>query len=88
MLYLTGNTAAIQGGGVSVAHGVTGNKIIACQVSVEYAAANFIPSGYSQSAGYEFNVNWNNSTVSVINTPANSANILNKPFRVCIIYIQ
>ncbi|HRH36997.1 MAG TPA: hypothetical protein PK760_01550, partial [Flavobacteriales bacterium] len=88
MLKITSTTAATQGSGIAIPHGVSGIKILAVNVSVEYAANNFVPDGFTQSAGYQFTYNFNNTNVVIFNSPANSANILSKPIKILITYEQ
>ena len=86
MLKLTGTTAATQGGFISIPHGLVGTKIIGVDVHVEYAPANFVPDGYAQSTGNQFTYNYNTTNITILNSPANSANILSKPVRILITY--
>lgn len=88
MLKLTSTTSSVQGGAVAIPHGVNGTKILAVNVYVEYATNNFLPSGYSQNPGYEFNFLFNTTNITVFNTNTNSANILSKPIKVLITYEQ
>lgn len=87
MLKLIGTTSALQGGGASIAHGLSPAKILSVSVVVEYAPGNFLLPGSTNVPGYEFNVNYNTS-INVINVNGNSAFILGKPLKILIIYEQ
>lgn len=86
MKKLTGTTAAAEGGGVSITHGLTSTKIIAIQVMVEYSSGSYVPSSYTNSAGYQYDWYADATNVTVGNHATNSENILSKPIKVLITY--
>lgn len=86
---LTGTTGAAQGNLVTVAHGLTGAKILGLDVAVANSANNGILPNIASlggSAGFEYSVWWDGTNVSLYNSAANSANILSKAFTVLITY--
>jgi hypothetical protein len=87
-LELTGTTASAQGNSVSVAHGLNSAKILSCDVLVEYSSGNFVHHSYDWSTGYDFSFFISSTSVFVANTSTNSSNILSKPFKIFIIYMQ
>lgn len=89
MKKLTGTTAAIQSGLVSIAHGLSDAKIIDINVLVEWdGVGGKVPARYNGSSGYEFSFYTGSGTVTVVNSPSNSSNILSKPIIVVITYEQ
>jgi len=83
---LTGTTGAAQDDAVTVAHGLTGSKIISFTTTVAYQADSGIPEGFTDFVGYEYSTYYDATNFYVANKAATSANILNKPFTILIWY--
>ena len=88
ILKLTGNTATTQGASVPIVHGLTPSKILQVSVMVEYLSNSYICQGYTTNTGYEYEWYINGGTLYLINKALNSANILNKPYKILITYEQ
>jgi hypothetical protein len=86
VLKLTGITAATQGASVTVNPGISNAKILSVDVLLEYNTGFFIPENYSHIAGYEYNFNTGPGFIRILNSTANSVNILSKPFKVLVTY--
>lgn len=86
MMKLTGTTNAVQGSSVSLTHGLTGTKILAVNILVEYVSGSSVPPSYTASAGYEYDYYINGGNLVIINKTSNSANILSKPIRALVTY--
>jgi hypothetical protein len=86
MKKLTGTTANVQGGAVTVAHGLTATKILSISVRVHHPSGESVPPEYSNAGGYQFSFYNNSVNVAVLNSASNSASILSKPFTVLITY--
>lgn len=86
MKKITGTTASTEGGDVSIAHGLDGNKIISMTVKVaQDTGYGFYPE-YSYTAGFHFSFYHNGSVIYVINHPTSSEQILSKPITIVIFY--
>jgi hypothetical protein len=85
-LYLTGTSGATDGSTVNIAHGLTVGKILTATALLEYATGNFIASNYTVSAGYQYDVIIAPANVAIQLKAGNSANIVNKPVRIFIVY--
>jgi hypothetical protein len=87
---LTGTTAATQGGGVSLLHGLNFLKIVSfavlVSVSGETGSVGFISNAYIHDPGYYFDVFLGATNIAVLNHPTNSYNILSKFYSLTIIY--
>lgn len=89
MLKLTGTTDPTQGNEVAVAHGLTTSKILSVTALVESTTGtNYIPPGFKYVGGFEYYVYFVGVNVKVSTVAANSINVVNKPFKVLIIYEQ
>lgn len=90
MKKLTGTTSASQGGNVSIAHGIADpSKIISINVLVRYNGSNadaWVGNGYTGAAGFEFSYQYDGGNIFIVNTPANSANILSKDIKIVVTY--
>lgn len=86
LIKLTGTTAASQGTSITLATGVTGSKILAVNILVDYVSGSSVPPSYTASIGYEYDYYLNGSNLIIINKTSNSANILSKPIKVLITY--
>jgi len=85
---LTGTTAATQGGGVGIAHGIADiNKIISVNlwVNTGQGLGLFAPPNYTNGA-IQYNFMLYGGHISVENHPSNSYNLLSKPVTITIIY--
>lgn len=90
MKTLTSTTGATQGAANSpiMIHGVTASKIISVSVFVDFGSNFFIPPGFVASAGQQYDYQITVSTIETFNHPTNSGNILSKPIKVVITYIE
>ncbi len=92
MLKFTGTTAAFSvttgpnSNFVTIPHGIPAEKILSVSVVVDLGPAGNVFANYTQTAGYEIDITYNNAFLYVWNIPTNSANILSKPFKVLITY--
>jgi hypothetical protein len=83
---LTGTTGAAEGNTVTVAHGLTGDKIISISCIVRSATNSGIPTEFTSIAGYQYSSYYSATDFNIINHPTNSENILSKGFVITIIY--
>jgi hypothetical protein len=88
MKYLTGTTAATEGGATSIAHGLTGAKIVEVSVKVENATNNGLFDEYTGVAGYQFHFYHDPTSVNVVLHATNSENILEKPIIIVVWYME
>ncbi len=88
MKYLTGTTAATATTSVTIAHGLSVDKIISVSAMVQYGGAGggHVNDGNSF-AGFMFDLDIQTTTINVFNQ-ASSNNILSKPFKILITYIE
>jgi hypothetical protein len=87
MKKLTGTTAAAQGSGVNIPHGVTDLKILSLRVMVNYSGNATVPDGFNKDSGFECNAYVDGiGNIRVENKASNSANILSKPFTILVTY--
>jgi hypothetical protein len=86
MKKLTGTTDSAEGGDTVVAHGLDGAKILDISVTVDRGDGWFFPPEHTFNAEHQYSVAFSDSNVSVVNSAANSANILSKSFTVLITY--
>ena len=86
MKKLTGTSAAGQNAWTNVAHGLTQSKILSVEVIMTVPGFVNVPASYTYHPGYEFNYQIAISNIVVINSAANSANILSKAFTILIVY--
>ena len=88
MKKFTGNTATTVGGSTTIVHGLTASKILSISIVIDLGLAGNVTEHYMQSSGYQTDVSFEATNIYVWNSPANSANILNKPFKVLVTYEQ
>jgi hypothetical protein len=90
MKTLTSTTGSTQGGVNSpdMNHGVTASKIISVSVFVDYGFNFFVPPGFVAAPGEQYDYQITGSKIETFNHPTNSINILNKPIKVVITYIE
>lgn len=86
MIKLTGTTSAVQGGSVSIAHGLTSTKILSVNILAEYLSGRYVNPRHSFNAGYEFDFRVDLTNVVVYNSSANSTNVLSVPVKIMILY--
>ncbi|MFB0945230.1 MAG: hypothetical protein QMB24_03605, partial [Spirosomataceae bacterium] len=87
MKKLTGTTSGSEGGQVSIPHGIgSSDKILSVDVGVNALTDVYDPVNYNKFADREYNYNYNGSWIFVTNKAGNSADILNKPIKILIIY--
>lgn len=82
----TGTTGAAQGNTVTIAHGLTGGKILGVWAGVSYVANTYMPPEFTGIAGYQYSCYADTTNIVVINSAANSANILSKAIRITVLY--
>lgn len=85
---LTGTTNAAQGGLASVAHGLTGAKIVSFALKVEYIANGGMPHAHEVTAAdnYQAMVSHDATNFYVSNLAGKSSAILSKPFIIWVTY--
>jgi hypothetical protein len=87
MKKLTGTTAATQGSGVNIPHGITDLKILSLRVMINYSGNATVPDGFNKDSGFECNAYVDGiGNIRVENKAANSVNILSKPFTILVTY--
>ncbi len=88
MKKLTGTTPAVEGNSVTIAHGLTGSKILAVDVLVGYSSNvnNGMPPGYIRATGYEYYVYQTSSGIVVYLSATNSERVLSDTIRILITY--
>jgi hypothetical protein len=84
---LSGTSAAAEGASITIAHGLVRSKIIGMSVLLNYGLGD-VTAGFKATAGYEFNVAFDDTNIFIYNITANSANILSKPLKISITYKQ
>lgn len=84
-LVLTGTTGSSEGAQVNIAHGIIGSKIVFCTLTVEYSAGAYVNAACNV-AGFNVNLLWNATNVTVSNHPTESENVLSKPVRITVWY--
>jgi hypothetical protein len=88
VLKLTGTTSGVQGGQVTIAHGLSVAKILAVNVLVQSSPNNWVHPSYVANAGYVFNYVVGATNITVINVATQSANILSSPIKILVTYEQ
>lgn len=90
MKKLTGTTAAVEGGGTAVAHGLNSAKIIGIQAVINISASAGVTfgadSGSFAGSGYSFTIVYDSTTVTLGLHSTSSENILSKPFTILVTY--
>lgn len=89
----TGNTASVDGGTIEILHGLGNDKIVSMDLMVNYSGAAYIEEDYVAAAGYECNlfvglgtINFLQPVIKITNKAGNSANVLNKPYKLIVTY--
>lgn len=86
MKVLSGTTAGTEGATVTVAHGLTGDKIL-CFISKVASSSNMgFPHSYG--APFDYSVYHNATSFAVTNTSGASSNILSVPFKITVFYLE
>lgn len=90
MKTLTSVTGATQGAANSptMFHGVTASKIISVSLFVDFGLNFFIPPGFVAAPGEQYDYQITGDRIETFNHPTNSGNILSKPIKVVITYIE
>jgi hypothetical protein len=84
---LSGTTPSTQGASVTIAHGLTFNKIISCTVLVIQGGGSLlVPHSYLNSAGNQFDYYIDTTNVQINTVASNSSNIVSRTITVTIIY--
>jgi hypothetical protein len=86
MKKLTGTTGAAEGNEVSVAHGLTGAKIVSITAKVTFATNSGIAQEHTGTAGYQYHLSHDATNVYIKNHATNSENILSKALVILITY--
>lgn len=88
-----GNTASADGGTIEILHGLGNDKIVSMDLMVNYSGAAYIEEDYVAAAGYECNlfvglgtINFLQPVIKITNKAGNSANVLNKPYKLIVTY--
>jgi hypothetical protein len=85
---LNGTTSNTQGGTVSIAHGLSSDKILSCCGVVYVTSDSGITSGYNPGDGYYFSVTFGPTYLVIVNKNGDSANILSKPIKIYIVFCE
>jgi len=83
---ITGTTGAAEGDIVTVAHNLTGSKIISFKLKVEDATDSGIPENHTSDTGYQVSIKHDGTNFIITNVSSNSANVLSKPFSILVTY--
>ena len=92
MLKFTGTTATVSvptgpnANYVTIPNTIPADKILSVSLVVDLGPAGNVFAGYTQTAGYEVDITYNNAFFYFWNIPTNSANILSKPFKLLVTY--
>jgi hypothetical protein len=78
-------TSSVDGGSVTIAHGLNRSKIIGFSAIVNYGTGDVTP-GFRATTGFEFSIAYDNANIFIYNIAGNSANITNKPVKIVITY--
>ena len=78
-------TAAVDGGTITIPHGLDRSKIIGFSATVNYGLGDVIP-GFRATPGFEFSLAYENVNVYIYNIAGNSANITSRPVKMMITY--
>jgi len=88
-----GNTASVDGGTIEILHGLGNDKIVSMDLMINYSGAAYIEEDYVAAAGYECNlfvglgtINFLQPVIKITNKAGNSANVLNKPYKLIVTY--
>jgi len=84
---IEGITAATQGGLVTVAHGLVGDKIIGVQVLVRYTTNSAVSPSFDATSGFNYSWAYEGNLFYLYNVTSNSVQILSKPFAALLTYI-
>jgi hypothetical protein len=79
-------TSPIDGGTVTVVHGLAPEKILSIKMMIEYAPGFFVPDNYSANPGFQLQYSGQSNFITLINVAGTGGNILNKPVRIIITY--
>jgi hypothetical protein len=92
MKYITGTTGATQGDQITLGSGLPSNtQIIGLSAHVQIDSGTWLQPGFASTSGwngYEYYVFFYNQTILLKNSPNNSNQILSKPFKILITYIE
>lgn len=83
---LTGTMGATEGASISIAHGLTGAKILDISVMVESSTNYAMPSKFTNNVGFQFEYYAHGTHLVIINHPSGSEYVMGKPFRALITY--
>lgn len=88
MKELSGTTAAVNNGSISIIHGLNSAKIISVQALVEYSTGNFVPTAYTYAPELHFNYLVQTNSILVVNNASSctGTSICNKPVKISITY--
>jgi hypothetical protein len=85
---LLGSTSSTQGGSTVIAHGVSATKILALRILIDSGANGRVVAEYTGNPNFQASMSFDGTNIFVTNNSSNSANILNKPFKIYITYEQ
>jgi hypothetical protein len=85
---MVSTTSIIDGGLVTITHGLSDTQIVDIRVLVEWDSitGGVVHEGYTVYSGYQFNYSTGSGNVYIYNVAGNCSNILNKPIRILITY--
>ena len=83
---LVGTTASAQNGITSVVHSLVSSKIIGILVLVESNVSQYTPPNSTYYPGFFYDYTVGTSEIYILLSSSNSSNILNKPFRIIVVY--
>jgi len=84
----TGTTAGTEGGSTTITHNLDSTKIIHMSGTVEPTTGIKYPQEHQGTAGYQFNIMCNTTSLVLKTHATNSENILTKPFKVVVTYTE
>ena len=83
---LTGTMGATEGASVTIAHGLTGAKILDISVMVASSSNYAMPSKFTTNVGFQFEYYAHGTHLVIINHASGSEYVMGKPFRALITY--
>ncbi|MEO0311680.1 MAG: hypothetical protein RIQ89_1337 [Bacteroidota bacterium] len=83
---ITGNTAPTQGGTVFVNHGLDQSKILSVSILVLHTGGNYYGPDCTNGSASLYSYSVSATQIRITNSASSSANILNVPFKITVIY--
>lgn len=85
--YLTGTSPAAEGGTVTIAHGLTSDKIVGISSIIRFSSGKGVLNSYLTAAEYHFDVDYDSTNININLSGTSSGNLLSKPIAVLVWYI-